>query len=438
MTLLAFALGLVGGWTSPFLAKLTSPDSELPVTAVEASWIASLIQLGRVVGAVIGSVGVTYLGSKFSVLSIGVPVVVSWTLLALADTVGWIYAARSLQGISTGMFFSTFPMYVGEISSPKIRGALISLLMNAAAIGGLIGNLIGSLTSMSTFSIVSLVPSVAFLVSFALLPASPHYLTSRGRHDEAAEAIAWYQRDADVTAELESLKRFVDSQREATFGDTMRELSLPRNRRAFVLVMIVFMLLQVGGTYSMGYYMEIILRRAGVNTILDPGMAVVGIGIFGITGGFLAMYTNDKFGRKAVLSGSAAGLTITLVILGVHYLLIQEGWGTPGLEWLPVIDLAVFNFFICMGIATVPSTIVSELFPPRIKSIAACAANMTSGLFAFVSTKTYQQMVDVMPDQYVFWFYAAMMAVLGIYTVISLPETKGKSLQEIQDMLARK
>ena len=438
VALLGFTLGLCNGWTSPFIPKLTSADSELPITEAEASWIASLLQLGRVCGAVIGSIETTYLGSKFSALSSAIPIVVSWIFLIIADSVGWIYAARSLQGIATGMFFSTFPLYAGEISNPSIRGAVIGLVMNSGAIGSIIGNLIGTLTANWLFSCISLVPTVAYVFLFALLPSSPYYLVSRDRLDEAAKAIVWYRRDADVDTELESIKQFVAAERSATFRDRLRELNVPRNRKALLMVNAVFMLLQVGGTYTIAYYMETILRRAGVATVMDPGMAVVVIGVIGVMGGFFAMYANDKFGRKAVLGGSAFGLSLSFLVLGIQFVLVDNGYASPGLEWLAIIDIATLEFLMCLGIGPVPSTLISELFPPRVKSFAACTANMTSGLFAFISTKTYQPMTEVMPDQYVLWCYGVMMCVLAIFTIITLPETKGKSLQEIQDMLERK
>ncbi|XP_043272365.1 facilitated trehalose transporter Tret1-like [Venturia canescens] len=435
---LGLSNGLAGGWTSPFLAKLTGPDSELAVTNEEASWIASLVPVGRVLGAMCGSINVYYFGSKFSVLCTGLPLALSWIFLIIANSVNWIYAARLLQGISVGMFFGTVPLYVGEVSHPKIRGAMISVLISALAIGFIVGNLMGSLMSMWLFSVVSAIPTVGFLLFFALLPATPHYLVSQERYDEAAESILWYQRDADVKKELESLRRFVTSMKSLTFCETLREFSVPQNRKALVMVAMVFILLQIGGTYTLGYYMEIILRRAGVKTLLDPGMAVVVIGIVGISGGFFAMYANDKYGRKMVLGGSCFGLTISLGLLGAQYVFIDHNLATPSLECLPIVAMMAVEFFVNLGIGPVPSTMVSEIFSPRTKSIASCVANMSSGLFAFVNTKTYQAMIDTMPDQYVIWFYGIVMGLLGVYTVIVLPETKGKSLQEIQDMLSLK
>lgn len=438
MTLLGLVNGLAGGWTSPFLAKLTSPDSELLLTAEEASWIASLIPVGRIFGAVFGSLNVYYFGSKFSVLCTGVPLAFSWILLIVANSVHWIYAARLLQGMSMGMFFGTFPLFTGEVSNPKIRGAMISVLISSSAIGLIVGNLMGSFMSMWVFSVVSMVPTLGFLIFFALLPATPHYLVAQERYDEAAESIVWYQRDADVKKELESLRDFVTSTKSSTLKETLRQFRIPQNRKALIMVAMVFILLQVGGTYTLGYYMEIILRRAGVKTVVDPGMAVVIIGIIGITGGFVAMYANDKYGRKIVLGGSCFGLFISLGILGLQYVLLEQGFAEPSFEWLPIIAMMAVEFFINLGIGPIPSTIVSEIFSPQTKSIASCVANMSSGLFAFINTKTYQAMIDTMPDEYVMWFYGIVFGILGIYTLLVLPETKGKSLREIQDMLSAK
>lgn len=93
----------------------------------EASWVVSLLNLGRLIGAVTGALSVNYLGSKTTILVTSLPMAVCWIFMIVANQVEWLYAARTIAGISLGMTYSSFSLYVGEIANPKIRGALVVL-----------------------------------------------------------------------------------------------------------------------------------------------------------------------------------------------------------------------------------------------------------------------------------------------------------------------
>lgn len=119
---------MMTAWSSPYIAYLTSPESKIPITMDMASWIVSLINLGRLIGAVSGAVAMSYFGAKRTILFITLPLATCWIFIIVADHVAWLYAARFLGGIGMGKAFS-FPFYIGEIADPSIRGALVVLGM---------------------------------------------------------------------------------------------------------------------------------------------------------------------------------------------------------------------------------------------------------------------------------------------------------------------
>lgn len=119
----------MGAWSSPYIAYLTSSESHIPVTMDEASWIVSLLNLGRPVGALLGSVAVNYFGTKTTILVSSLPMAFCWLFIMLADRAEWLYAARFLSGISIGKAYSSFSLYLSEIADPTIRGALVFLGM---------------------------------------------------------------------------------------------------------------------------------------------------------------------------------------------------------------------------------------------------------------------------------------------------------------------
>lgn len=169
-------LGISSGWSSPYLARLTAPDSPLPLTLSEASWVASLLNLGRFVGAFVGAVSVNFLGSKRTMLLTLVPISLCWALMIAASGAEWLYAARFCGGLGLGMTYSSFPLYLGEVALPSIRGSLVSLAACGGTFGVMVGNIIGSYLELRVSAGIYLAPCIALAALFLWLPESPHHL----------------------------------------------------------------------------------------------------------------------------------------------------------------------------------------------------------------------------------------------------------------------
>ena len=436
MGLLSLGVGLISGWTSPYVAKLTSPNSPFLVSTTEASWIVALLSLGRILGAILGAIGVSCVGSKRTALYAGIPQLLGWVLLLSVDSVQWIYASRILSGVSLGFFFVCFPLYIGEVSDPKIRGALVALIMNCQPLGTLIGNIMGPYLSMWQSASISLIPNLIFLGTFLMLPESPHYLVKLGKYQEAEEAIKWYHRKADSTEELENTKLFVNTKDAPSFWNLMAEFNKPKNRKALIIANVLFAFMQISGLYTITFYMEVILRNAKVN-IMEPSLIVILVNCFGIISGWIGMFAIDKCGRRILLAISSGGISVALVLLSIDYALIHYGFEAESIQWIPIVSVFLFQSFVCIGIVPVPCTIISEIFSPNIKGYAASMVSITSGIFSFISSKTYQNLLDIMPAEYVFGCYASTMFLQVIYCFY-IPETKGKTLQEVQDILEKR
>lgn len=424
----------MGGWTSPYLAQLTADDSPLPLNLDEASWVASLLNLGRLVGAIPGTISVHYLGSRRTLVLICFPFIVSWVSLILADSVVWLYAARFTNGLSTGMAFSSFPLFLGEISSREIRGALVTLATNGLPFGFLAGNLIGAYVSIPVFAYISLVPTVICIVIFLGLPESPHYLVHIGDMEEAKKSIARYNPGIDVVSEVNSLENFIRTSQSASFCEKLKEFNVPQNRKAGFVVVMLYFFMQVGGVNSVIFYMEMILTD-GRLTLIPPATMVIVAGTVGILGGIVAVYLADKFGRRQLMIASSFGVGLSMAMLGVHFTILEGYFDLDGLQWLLISSIICYEAFVCIGLIPVPNIVLSELFSPNIKSMAACMGSISIGLCAFISTKTYQPLMDLMGEAYVFWLYGIFMVIAIIFCLTMMPETKGKSLQEIQNIL---
>ncbi|CAD6209018.1 GSCOCG00003665001-RA-CDS, partial [Cotesia congregata] len=464
--LMTLVTGLVAGWTSPYITKLdaaTHPDSELPINETEASWIVSLINISRTGGSILSAIFVYSIGTKSTALVSGIPLAIGWICFFIMNSVTLVYVSRILSGIGIGMyyssfsknnklinimavtiinitlstnfgmFFSCFPLYVGEIAHPKIRGALIALVMQGLMVGNLCGTVIGKFVDLWMFAAIILVPNLIFLSSFCIMPHTPHYLIRRNEIDKAAKSIEFYDRNTDVKNQLEALKEFIQSSKSLTFRDTIRELNTPVNRKALIMVNIVFAFFQLSGNYTVNAYMEILLTNARINVVVPSDLVISG-NVLSIVSSWISIYTNDKYGRPVMLLISSVGVGIGMFLWGLHYQLLDIGYTNPNLQWISIIALVVYQLSVPLGLIPVPSTLISEMFAPSVKNLSASISSVISGLCAFAASRSYQPMVDALSEKYVFWIYSFLMFSSGLYSIIFIPETKGKSLAEIQEI----
>ncbi|KAK0081513.1 hypothetical protein PV325_012043 [Microctonus aethiopoides] len=430
-------VGIVCSWASPYLAKLSRPDSPLPITDDEAAWFASLINISRPLGAVLGAIFVSTFGTKISTLLIGIPFALGWACFFIVNSVSLIYISRLLSGIGIGWYYSAFPLYIGEISDPKIRGALVSFIMQGILVGTTLGSVMGAYLDIWLFAAISFVPNVIYVITFLIMPQTPYYLVSQHRNEEAARSIQLYNRNADVTTELSNLEKFMATDRQMTFLETLRELNTPINRKTLLMIGTVYAFLQLSGLFTVTAYLETMLIRARV-TVITPSFLVIMVNISGVVGSWVAIYTNDKFGRTIMLAISCGGVAIAMTLWGINYCLLDLGYDNPNFQWLSIAASFIYQITLAVGLMPVPTTLTSEMFAPKIKSIAACIINITSGIFAFSASRSYHPMVEYLTEKFVFWIYALLMIITAVYTLTCIPETKGKSLAEIQELLAKR
>ncbi|XP_078034001.1 facilitated trehalose transporter Tret1 [Augochlora pura] len=431
LSLAVIGSGLANGWVSPYLAQLTSTEASVPLrlTDTEASWVASLSNLGRLAGALLSALCQDYIGRKKVLLVSGVPMAMSWVLCICATSVTWLYASRLCSGIATGMLWSTLSLYLGEIADPKIRGSLISMNVNASSIGMVIGNAMGPYLPMEMFCYVSLIPNILFMIFFSLIPESPYHYVLHGDLDKAEAALKWFRREADVKPEMRELQEFVEGAQTNIFLN-LKEFLLPNNLKKVFLVLGLY-----GFTYVSGYnpiltYAEIIVTKSQIN--MKPSLAVTIFGIAMIVAGSTAAMLVDRIGRRCLLIVTGLGSSVALALLGLHFHLLSLGYDGGSFTWLPITALLIYNISVSAGLQPVPSTVMGEVFQAKLKNIGCMFVSSSNAVLSFASARTYQPYLDIVGDKFVFWTYSFGMLFLPPYVYYLLPETTGKSLMEIQ------
>lgn len=295
----------------------------------------------------------------------------------------------------------------------------------------------GAYLQMEIASGVSLVLCLVLMCIFARLPESPHHLVKIKSVKEARESLLWYHRGCDVDSELQALDKFIETNGSLTFVDVLKEFRLPHNRKALSLVLTLLMYSQMCGLNNVVFYMEIILRSCGV-TVMNPSIIVIVVSTFGIVSSLLSLLLIDRCGRRKLMIASTSATIVSVLCLAAEFQLMDAGYDVDRLQPFPIFAMILFQSAVFIGIISVPTTLLGEIFAPHVKCVASCFASIVAGVFSFVSSSTYQPLVNFITEKYVFYVYSLLLFTAIPYTILCMPETKGKTLQEIQQQLLKK
>lgn len=430
--------GIMSGWTSPNIARLTGENSTIPISLSEASWVAASLNLGRFLSVVLVPIFIESVGSKKTIFFSFFPVSGCWIILLVANSAMLLYIARFLMGVTYGLTYGCFSIYLGEISVPAYRGTFVSIAMIGWPLGTVIGAVAETYLPMIASSSIYLVQCFIGILIFMWLPESPYQLVKNKEVEKAKISLAWYRGHDNTEQEMVKIVEYIESNANQTFGEKIQQLKSGPVRKAIMIVVIVFSFPQMVGLFNVFYYMEIILTN-GKSFLVDPREFVIYANLILFASTLSTANLIDKLGRRILLTASGIGVTVALTGLGLHYYLLQKMQvDSESIQWLPVASIVVFVITYTVGFLTVPSTILGEMFPASIKSTAACITSLTSALFGFIASKAYQPMVDAIGEPYVFWIHGFFSLLAVPVALFLLPETKGKSFQEIQNSLYKK
>ncbi|KAJ8920260.1 hypothetical protein NQ315_011921 [Exocentrus adspersus] len=439
VNLLATAGDVTLTWTSPVYPKLYSNDSSVnplgrPITEDEDGWLGSLVNIGAMVGPLPFSVIAERFGRKIGLLCIAVPHIIAYLTMAFAKNIYIFYFGRIFGGLAMGGGYSLLPMYIAEISQDSNRG-MMSLTLNIFwAIGNFLPYAVGPFTSIMLFNCFLACIPAAFFVTFLVVGVeTPYYLAGIGKMDKAEKSLMKLRclGKEGVQKELESIKAHLKKDDDGHFSDILKRKEL---RKAFIICIILIVAQESSGSCAITFYLQPIFESAGTNLSADISALIVGVAL--LISSFIAPFVVDKLGRKLLTVTSCLGMFGSLLMLGIFfYIQDSTAQSTENILWMPIFSLIFFIISFNIGMGCIPWTLCSELFPNNVKQIAASSVSSTCWITTFLITRFFNDMNDHMGRAGTFWFFAATCFASAIFSIIFVPETKGKSFSEIQDML---
>ncbi|XP_026728178.1 facilitated trehalose transporter Tret1-like [Trichoplusia ni] len=430
-TVPTFTYGIQIGWLSPMgpLLKSAATPAQAPLSDNDISWMAAALPLAAICGIPFFSYASDRLGRKICVILVSLLSCISWTIKLTVIMPPALIAARVIAGLAAGGCFVVVPVYVKEISEDSLRGALGSLTMTVCKLGVIFVYAVGMAVSYKVNQAVYLAVACVHVVVFCFMPESPNFLLKVGKEKQAASTISWLRgldkNHKTVTGELLKLK---EEQRQFEEMASVTLISVVRNRTTFSALRMTLMLMAMqtlSGCFALMNYAADVFRRAG--TEWSPNTLALFMGSLQLAGSFFTTVSIEKFGRKIPLACSSLVVSICMTTLATCFYL-----GTGVVSWLPVTAVCVCILAYGAGLAPVPMVIMAEVFTFQVRARMAGASMAFSFFCSSMTVLFYTPIANQFGAYVVFYTFATVTLFGVVYTIFCVPETKGKSLEEIQ------
>jgi SP family arabinose:H+ symporter-like MFS transporter len=346
---------------------------------------------------------------------------------AIPRTLWEFGAARFAGGIAIGVAALLAPLYIAEIAPARIRGRLVALNQMAIVSGILLAYFVnwalsfGGTESWRWMFAVAAIPSAGFLIALVFVPESPRWLVEFGREAEALRVLARVSGQQEAEREIPRIREAI-----AEESGTLGQLLQPGYRRALLIALSLAILQQITGINTVLFYGSVLFKEHLGNTDSAAIGANVAIGLVNFLATFLALWWIDRAGRKTLLLLSAGVMAACQGLLALTFQM------QPPPAWLvlPLVLLCVAAFAVGLGPAT--WVVLSEIFPTRIRGRAMGIATIALWIACIALTMTYLTLVRVAGVSGAFALYGAICGFTALFVWRLLPETKGRTLEEIE------
>ncbi|HEY5914486.1 MAG TPA: sugar porter family MFS transporter [Verrucomicrobiae bacterium] len=442
--------GLLFGYdTGVISGAIEFLTARFELDVVMKGWASGCVLIGCAAGVLIVGPISDRFGRKKALLLAAILFLVSALGTSLPQNVWTFIAFRFLGGIGIGIASMSTPMYIAEIAPAHLRGRLVSV-NQIAIVGGILlvysvnyfiarcGDQAWNEASGWRWMFASgALPAVAFALLLLRIPESPRWLVEMRRIDEARSILARVGGETSAESELASIREALSAEK-GTWG----ELLSSRLRAPLLVGMLLAVLQQVTGINVFLYFGTTIFKNMSTSTGVDAGMLQqIIVGGASALSTVVAIATVDKWGRKPLMYFGAAGMGVSLLAMGLMAQTIPDP-GSVG-RWML---LFIILYVVCFGLSVGPVTwvILSEIYPTAVRGRALGLATFFLWMADYVVTQTFPIMdakdswfVQRFNHAFPFYVYGAFCVVLIVVLRAMVPETKGKSLEQIERSWAR-
>jgi len=426
--------GLLFGYDTGVIAgAILFINKDLGLSPFMSGLVVSSLLVGAMVGAAFAGPIADATGRRKLVLVASVVFALGAIGAALATSAGMLVLFRVVLGLAVGAASLIVPLYLAEVAPTEIRGAVASLNQLMIVTGILIAYIANSALAGAEawrwMIGLAVVPSVLLFVGMLFMPETPRWLVSKDREEEAREVLRRTRDEVAVEAEMNDIKR-VESQEEGG----LEELLASWVRPALLVGMGLAIFQQIIGINTIVYYAPTTLTNVGFGNSAAI-LANAGIGVINVTMTLVAIRFIDRVGRKPLLLVGAAGMALSLGILGLTSLLLPEpsGVGLVGIVTLVCLALFIAAFAVSWG--PIVWVMLGEIFPLKVRGSAMAVATVLLWAANFVVSLSFPVLLEALGLGWLFLGYALIGLAALLFVRYFVTETKGRSLEKIESDL---
>lgn len=428
--LFGYDTGVINGAIGPLKAHFA-------LDASWAGWVTGCALVGCAIGAGIAGVLSDWIGRKKVLILSAILFFISAVGTALPKNITIFIIYRIIGGLGVGAASMSSPMYIAEISPARIRGRMVSINQFAIVSGFLVVYFVNYFIALQGDQMWNqesgwrwmfgseVLPALLLLVLLFFVPESPRWLTKQGRSNEALEILTRVGGDEYAKTELLEIKDAL-----AHESGSLKQLFAPGMKIVLVIGIVLAVLQQVTGINVFLYFGTEIFKKMGSDTNAALLQTVI-VGTVNLAFTIIAIWLVDRVGRKPLMIIGSAGMGLSLLGMGLMaYVQKTDLW----------VLLFILGYIACFALSVGPVTwvILSEIFPTRIRGRAMAIATVCLWVANYLISQTFPMMeennwlLEKFHHAFPFWLYGIFCVVLVAFVWRFVPETKGKTLEEIE------
>ena len=377
-------------------------------------------------------------GRKSAMFVFAIPFILGWLLIAFADSIAMLYVGRFVTGLAGSAFTTIVPVYVGEIADKKIRGALSTMMILMLVSGVLFAFTLGTFTTWQALSLWLVGVPAILLALLPFLPETPRYYISQSKTEEARESLMYLRgvkSPIQVQRALESIQ--ANYKQDVEDSASWRDLFVASSIKPILMSMALIFFQQMCGANAVSFRQVEVVESA--NTGLDANVASIIIAASQVALVLVPTFTVDRIGRKVLMLASEAIMILGLAGLAVYFHLKEaDAAATEGMGWLPLGSLLVFTIGYNVGMGPIPFVVSAELLPSQSRGLATAVVIEFYYILSTLTTLFFGNITEKLGWTLSYGLFAAVCVIGALFIVFVIPETKGRSAEQIELLFKRK
>ena len=350
----------------------------------------------------------------------------------LGNKSSWLVLGRLIIGFAIGISSYTTPLFISEMAPTQHRGSMV--LLNAITITGgeavafLLDYALAPQHAWRLMFAVGIITSHFTTLGMLFLPETPRWLVLKGMTSKAREILEKIRQPQEVNSELRRIQQSFSLKQSG-----WRQLFAKKVRPVLIIGLGLGIFQQFFGINTVMYYGPIIFKTLGFAGTQTQILATFGMGIINTIMSVIAVLIIDKMGRRNLLLVGSAVAAISLGIVGLTFIGAVH---SPLMKWIAVIGMVVYISGYCISVGSLFWLMISEIYPLSIRGLSMSLATTVQWGANFLVSMTFLSIIDTIGATHTFWLYSTMCALCFAFVYYLVPETKGVSLEQIEQNLA--